>query len=109
MSAPADVPLHRVLVLAPFGRDASLARAVLERAGLCCATCPDVSELPRCLDEGAGVAVIAEEALTRGDTAPLIEWLTDQPPWSDLPFVILTNGGEMHRQSAQVSQLAHSL
>jgi signal transduction histidine kinase/ActR/RegA family two-component response regulator len=106
---PADHVRDRVLVLAPFGRDAALARTVLERARLVCTTCPDVAELPRCLEEGAGVAVVAEEALTRGDTAPLVAWLADQPPWSDLPFVILTNGGDTHQRSAQVAQLADML
>jgi signal transduction histidine kinase/CheY-like chemotaxis protein len=109
MAASAESGLNRVLVLAPFGRDAALARAVLERAGLVCETCPSVAELPRCLDDGAGVAVVAEEALTRGDTSGLAEWLARQPPWSDLPFVILTNGGETRQRSAPVAHLADVL
>src|SRR4051812_21856549 len=107
MTAPAEDRAHRVLVLAPFGRDAALAAAVLQKAGLFCEACPDVTDLPRCLDQGAGVAVVAEEALTRGDTGPLVAWLAHQAPWSDLPFVILTSGGETHQRSAQVAQLAN--
>src|SRR4051812_18719562 len=109
MPGPAEDIFDRVIVLAPFGRDAALARSVLERAGLACATCPEVGDLPRCLDEGAGVAVVAEEALTRGDTAPLAVWLETQSPWSDLPFVILPNGGESHQRSLQVPRLAELL
>jgi signal transduction histidine kinase len=107
--AAAEPFSERVLVLAPFGRDAVLARGVLEKAGLACDTCPSVHALPDCLEEGAGIAVLAEEALTRGDTRPLLRWLEEQPPWSDLPFVILTSGGETHQRSAQVAQLADLL
>src|SRR5205085_2015719 len=39
---------------------------------------------------GAGAAVIAEEAFLGADAAPLFSWVSNQPPWSDFPFVILT-------------------
>jgi len=52
----------RVLVLAPTGRDSKVACALLEQAGLRCATCSAIGELQRELESGAGAAVIAEEA-----------------------------------------------
>jgi len=80
---------ERVLVLAPTGRDSSVACALLQHAGLACTPCSSVAELHRELQSGAGVAVIAEEAFLGADAA-LFDWVDNQPPWSDFPFIILT-------------------
>lgn len=79
----------RVLILAPAGRDALLIRDVLARAGIVGYLCADMSELCASLRSGAGVALVAEEALTEERLPELLEWTADQPSWSDLPFIIL--------------------
>jgi PAS domain S-box-containing protein len=89
MVKAADVSL-RVLILAPSGRDASATVEQVSAAGLGAVACTDVMDLLARLDEGAGVAVIAEEAF-RTDLAKLTEWVTRQPPWSDFPFVVITS------------------
>jgi signal transduction histidine kinase len=81
---------ERILVLAPTGRDGSAACALLEQAGLSCRPCSRLDELQRKLESGAGAAVIAEEAFVGADAAPLFSWVSNQPPWSDFPFLILT-------------------
>ncbi|MGA7867904.1 MAG: PAS domain-containing protein, partial [Stellaceae bacterium] len=81
---------ERILVLAPTGRDGSAACALLEQAGLSCKPCSRLDELQRELERGAGAAVIAEEAFLGADAVPLFSWVSNQPPWSDFPFVILT-------------------
>ena len=81
---------ERILVLAPTGRDGSAACALLEQAGLSCRLCSGLDELQRELERGAGAAVIAEEAFLGAEAAPLFNWVSNQPPWSDFPFVILT-------------------
>jgi signal transduction histidine kinase/response regulator RpfG family c-di-GMP phosphodiesterase len=81
---------ERILVLAPTGRDGSAACALLEQAGLSCRLCSGLNELQRELGLGAGAAVIAEEAFLGAEAAPLFSWVSNQPPWSDFPFVILT-------------------
>jgi hypothetical protein len=81
---------ERILVLAPTGRDGSAACALLEQAGLSCRPCSRLDELQRELECGAGAAVIAEEAFLGADAVPLFSWVSNQPPWSDFPFVILT-------------------
>jgi signal transduction histidine kinase/ActR/RegA family two-component response regulator len=85
---------ERVLVLAPVGRDASVAVAVLSEAGIASEACPDIERLCGMLTAGAGVALLTEEALSPAATRRLVEVLTPQPPWSDLPLVVLTSGGE---------------
>ena len=44
------------------------------------------------LTAGAGAVLIAEEAVHGGDGC-LAEWLGRQPPWSDLPVLILARAG----------------
>jgi PAS domain S-box-containing protein len=83
----------RVLVLAPVGRDAALTRSVLDRGGVESVVCSDVHELERNLVEGAGAAVITEEALIGQDISGLVEWVARQRSWSDFPFIVLLEPG----------------
>ncbi len=86
---------HRLLILAPFGRDARLVSSVLGGAGIDCTILADLPELVVAIRQGAAAAVIAEEAL-RADTSSLLELIDHQAPWSDLPILLLT-GGRPHR------------
>lgn len=54
------------------------------------------------IEKGAGMAIIAEEAIQSADLKPLSECLQRQPPWSDFPFVLLTlrGGGPERNPSA---------
>ena len=78
---------HRVLVLAPRGRDASVISQTLgDRAIHVCAR---VSDLEAAVAAGAGAVLVTEEALVGQDLAGLTGWLREQPPWSDLPIILL--------------------
>jgi two-component sensor histidine kinase len=78
-----------VLILAPGGRDGQVAAAILAEVGIGATVCADLDQLVAALD-GAGAAIVAEEALLRADRRSLAEWIERQPPWSDFPFVLLT-------------------
>ena len=84
---------ERVLVLAPTGRDAPTATALLRKIGIEAEACADLTELRVGLGAGAGVAVIAAEAFQREPVEPLVGWVRQQPAWSDLPFIVLTGAG----------------
>ncbi|HWW77048.1 MAG TPA: ATP-binding protein [Pyrinomonadaceae bacterium] len=85
---------ERVLLLTPTGRDADLTGRYLSGFGITVEVCADMEELcDKCLD-GAGAALIAEEALTAENRRCLLDALGEQPAWSDLPLVVLTAGGE---------------
>jgi signal transduction histidine kinase/CheY-like chemotaxis protein len=92
---------ERVLVLAPVGRDAPLLCQVLERTGLAGVTCGDMAELARHLREGVGVVLLTEEALAPAALSDLIEVMSAEPPWSDLPMVLLASGEPLASDSAQ--------
>jgi hypothetical protein len=83
----------RVLILAPVGRDAALTQALLTGAGIDSRICSGLGDLQPNLTEGAGAAVVAEEALNGKDMSELVEWITRQPSWSDFPFIILLEPG----------------
>jgi signal transduction histidine kinase len=84
---------YRVLVLAPFGKDAVLVREVLERSGIPVGVVNHVNAISRCVGGGAGVAVIAEEALGEEGIESLGRSVAAQPAWSDFPIIVLTGGG----------------
>ena len=88
-----DLLEQRVLVLAPTGKDASLAQSVLQRAGIECQCCRDVRGLCDELEAGAGVVLLVEEAVTPDGGTRLVEWLSHQPVWSDLPILVLARPG----------------
>lgn len=98
----------RVLVLAPIGRDASLLANTLKPQSEV-SIAGDASELLHLLGEGVGTAIVAEEALTESAIAQISEWLAQQPPWSDIPFIALTSSGKPTRQSHQKAKSLEQL
>ncbi|MDP1869266.1 MAG: ATP-binding protein, partial [Bradyrhizobium sp.] len=84
---------ERALILAPTGRDAAVAAALIREAGFYPGVCGDIAGLLQEIERGAGLAVIADEAIKTADLRGLMRWLTDQPSWSDFPIVLLTRQG----------------
>jgi PAS domain S-box-containing protein len=93
MSASQARSSERALILAPMGRDAQIAAAILREAAISAVICVDLASLVAEMDAGAGVALIAEEALHDRGYAGLARWLDLQAPWSDFPIVILARRG----------------
>src|SRR5688572_20335625 len=82
-----------VLILAPTAKDAAISRKILEQAGVDCALCRDIGELCAGIGGGAGIAVLAEEALTHQTLDLLRLVIRRQPAWSDFPLLVLTEQG----------------
>lgn len=82
----------RVLVLAPTAKDFELLRPILSQQGIEVVACASLESACAELDDsGGGVLLVAEEALAHGKT--LSAWLERQPPWSDLPILVLARPG----------------
>jgi PAS domain S-box-containing protein len=79
---------RRILVCAPYGRDAASVSVLLESEGYEVGICADVAGVGRAFDEDIGAILLTEESL-RGDLTPLRRAFEAQPPWSDVPFVLL--------------------
>lgn len=92
---------ERALVLAPSGRDAAVAAAILKEGGMIAVACDTLDDLLSRMAEGAGLAVVVAEALTDSDLTALSEWIENQPSWSDFPFLVLNRrGGSVERNPA---------
>jgi signal transduction histidine kinase/CheY-like chemotaxis protein len=107
LSEPVDE--ERVLVLTPFGRDASLTANLLERQGIASHVCFGVDELVLELSRGAGAAVVAEEAFSPATVARVASALAQQPAWSDFPFVVFTARDVSARQNLQALEVLTTL
>ena len=96
--ATAASTAERVLIVAPHGRDAAIAAQILDEVRRPQLICADLLCLLQDLPQGAGLALIAEEALESADYPDFVRWIEHQPPWSDLPIVLITHrGGGLER------------
>jgi signal transduction histidine kinase/CheY-like chemotaxis protein len=83
---------ERILILAPARRDAPTVAEILDHAGFIPKICENMIALCQAFEHGvAGAAVVAEEALGR-EQRILRDCLERQPPWSDLPVVLVAVG-----------------
>jgi signal transduction histidine kinase len=98
---------RRILILAPFGRDADVIAEVLNNDGRECERCGDTHALTAELSRGAAAALITEEALADDRSAPLFAWLEGQPAWSDFPIILLA--GDRARRSARSLEVLERL
>ena len=84
-------PEGRLIVLAPVGKDAALVQKMLG-PGVACTTCLDAETLRRELKLGAAAVLLTEEPLPWAGSV-IAEAIACQPPWSDLPVLLLTGQG----------------
>ena len=91
---PRSATNPKVIIWAPVGRDSLLAAQVLHRASIDSQAHDNVDDICSAIrSEDAGLAILAEEALSLRSIEKLRETLEQQPPWSDLPLILLTGGG----------------
>src|SRR6202140_1109897 len=95
----------RALTLAPSGRDADLIAAALADVAVPCRICRTVDDLAEEFKAGAAAMVVGEEALGEKEIEIITSTLEQQPPWSDLPIIVMTGGGEPNRASRQLARI----
>jgi PAS domain S-box-containing protein len=83
----------RALVLAPNGRDAVLTVSLLKEAGFAADICGDLPTLTNEMKRGAGLVIVADEAVQNADLRPMVAVLSAQAAWSDFPMILLTHHG----------------
>ncbi|HEX8078145.1 MAG TPA: ATP-binding protein [Chthoniobacterales bacterium] len=86
-------PERPVLILAPTGRDAVLAAEALRGVGIVSEVFSNLTELSNRVGEEAAAVLLTEEALSAAELPQFLQRLRRQPPWSDLPLLILTSAG----------------
>jgi FixJ family two-component response regulator len=88
---------ERVIIVAPVGQDAEAMAAVLKSDGFETQICQRLDECSRQMADSAGLVLLTEEALKAVQASRFLDVLRTQPPWSELPLIILTSGGESRR------------
>ena len=104
-----DDSFERVLILAPRGRDAFIAKRILREATIRLEICLDLAELMQEIRRGCDTVIVTEEALRAVDLRELVAWVISQPPWSDLPFILLTEHGGGIERNPGAAQLMGAL
>lgn len=109
MTAPHNPVSERILILAPLGRDARVAQSLLGEVSIPSVIVPDLDGLQRGLLETAGAVLVTEEALQGRDLSMLHSWITGQPAWSDIPFMVLIRHGAGQERNPSAMRLSETL
>ena len=80
---------ERALILAP-AQLSQLAQRLLDQAGIQTLETATMEDLGLALEQGVGLAIVADTCLDGNTRSPLHLYLGKQPLWSDLPVVLLT-------------------
>jgi signal transduction histidine kinase len=88
---------ERVIIIAPVGQDAEAMARLLDAQGFETQIFNGSDEYSRHIMDRAGALLLTEEALESPEGSLLLDAVKGQPPWSELPLIILTSGGESRR------------
>lgn len=88
-----DSPQLRVLLRTATPKDAVMSAAVLARSGIETQVCTSLQQLVHEMRQGAGAPLVSEEVLSGNGATELADAVSVQPPWSDLPVLILARQG----------------
>jgi signal transduction histidine kinase/ActR/RegA family two-component response regulator len=99
-------PSLRVLLRAATARDGAMASDILQRGGIETCICRDAEAVVSEMTQGAGALLLAEETLSEPGAAALIAELSIQPPWSDLPVLVLARQGATSRAVVDALELS---
>jgi signal transduction histidine kinase len=97
---------RRILIFPPGRRDGEATHNLLTRHGLSCVVCSSASAVASEIALGAGVLVITDAALSSIGFDRVLSELKRQPPWADLPIVMLCHPSS---QTTLVSNLIAQL
>ena len=95
MSLDSDCSLeNRVLLLPATRRDGEAICGLLVRLSIFCHVCESAARVAQELAIGAATLVLTDTALGESSSHIILEALTHQPAWSDLPVVLLGKPGD---------------
>jgi PAS domain S-box-containing protein len=95
-SSPAAMPTeasttcgYRVLVLAPTRRDRDVTLELLQRANISSVSCEGALFLAAEIEAGVGAILMTDAAFSDPHIVQLLAALSGQPPWSEVPIILL--------------------
>jgi signal transduction histidine kinase len=95
--------------VAPTGKDGRLIASLLERLTIPCLLASSIAEACPIIREGAGAAIISEEAFVGNSMSELLQVLRQQPSWSDFPLILLTVSGRVTLESERLREMRRPL
>lgn len=95
---------QRILVLAAVKPDSILSQQILLEAGLQTDICNDIQDLCQAISEGVGAILVAEEMLFPRGLDELKVTLSSQPPWSEIPVIVITCDGDFTQSGQEIMQ-----
>ena len=91
MRLSSNVP--RAVIVTPNENDAQVALSFLSEAGIAARACASLAALCKLALDEVGCAVLVEEALVHPEVDEFLALVAAQPPWSDLPLVLIASQG----------------
>jgi PAS domain S-box-containing protein len=95
---------YRVLLLPATRRDAEVTTALLKREKISSVHCDNAGSLARELDGGVGVILMTDDALADPGIGQVLEALGRQPPWSDVPAIVLCGHDQLPKLAGAAMQ-----
>ncbi len=80
----------KVVVVTPNASDSHLAEGLLAEHGVHTVSCASLAEVGPLVDPDIGCVVLVEESLVEPDVQGFREMLRAQPPWSDVPLLLIS-------------------
>lgn len=84
-----DRRMDHVLILAPYRRDADYLSRLMSEHAIPVAMCSGAEDIADRLEEGPEMLVATHESLSPGVTDLVAQHLNAQPPWAEMPIVVL--------------------
>lgn len=91
-----------MLVLAPTRRDNEATRELLTQANMAALFCTDASAVSTAIEFGAGAVLLTDSVFNDPHVDQLLVCLSRQPPWSDIPTLMLCRAGLQSRLGLRV-------
>ena len=95
---------YRVLLLPATRRDAEVTAALLRREKLPFVNCEDCRSVAREIDDGVGTLLMTDAALADPGINQILEALSRQPPWSDIPAIVLCGHDQLPKLAVVAMQ-----
>ncbi|MEO6945974.1 MAG: ATP-binding protein [Nitrobacter sp.] len=105
----ADRGSQYVLIHTPRGRDAEIAASLLKEVGVSAVKALDLTQFEKLLSNDTWFALLTDETLRSGDMRSIAAWIANQPAWSDLPFIVLTQRGGGQERNPEAARLSEML
>lgn len=89
MNSSSNACSTRILALPPTVRDGQVTQSILRTMRMECTICSSMQQMVDELQQGAGAVVLTESAFAADGVHALLLLVDQQPPWSEIPFIVL--------------------